>query len=307
MLHIFIVNPYAGDMSFAKSLREKVSKIPDLPYFIFNTRSAGYEREIVGKIQHFFPDEKLRFYCCGGSGTMRNMLNGFQSFDNVEIAYFPCGLTNDFLKVFGEDEKRFHDIEELIYGEILDIDYIKTNHGIALNTLSMGMDTDFNEKLKNWQILKAFGVNVPYVLAMLHSLVLTKAEKYEIQIGEDGPIKEETVTEFFFGNGHMLGGFLHFDDKADIRDGKALCRYLRDRTGFGNIPIAKALATNDQKKLGAYSQIETKFCEKLSIRRRNGAPFGLSFDGEMVYGITDCQAEVVKQGLHMVVPKGVKL
>ncbi len=307
MLHIFIVNPYAGNMDFAKSLREKLSTIPELSYFIFNTRSAGYEKEIVGKLQHFFSDEKLRFYCCGGSGTMRNMLNGFQNFDNVEIAYFPCGLTNDFLKVFGEDEKRFYDIEELIHGEILDIDYIKTNHGIALNTLSLGMDTDFNEKLKNWQLLKSFGANVPYILAMLHALVLTKSQNYEIQIGEEESRKNEAVTELFFGNGHMLGGILHFDDNADIRDGKALCRYLRSRTGLRNIPIAKALATNNQKKLASYSQIATDYCERLSIRKQDGTSFSLSFDGEMVYNIKECRAEVVRQGLHMVVPKGVKL
>lgn len=306
MLHIFIINPYAGDMTFSNKLREKISKIPDLPYFIFNTRNAGYESEIVGKIQHFFPEEQLRFYCCGGSGTMRHMLNGFESFDNVEIAFFPCGLTNDFLKVFGEEEKRFSDLEELVYGEVVDIDYIRTNHGVALNTLSFGMDTDFNEKLKNWQILKAFGGNVPYLLAMLHSLVLTKSLDYEIQI-DDTPVKDEMISEFFFGNGFMLGGFLHFDDKADIRDGMGLCRYLRERTGIRNIPVAMALALSDQKKLASYTDVETKFCEKLSIRRKDGTPFGLSFDGEMVYDITSCEAEIVKQGLHLVVPKGVRL
>ena len=306
MLHIFIINPYAGDMTFSNELREKISKIPDLPYFIFNTRNAGYVSEIVGKIQHFFPDEQLRFYCCGGSGTMRNMLNGFESFENVEIAYYPCGLTNDFLKVFGEEEKRFSDLEELVYGEVLDIDYIRTNHGVALNTLSFGMDTDFNEKLTNWRILKAFGGNVPYILAMLHSLVLTKPGDYEIQIGEE-PVKEESISEFFFGNGFMLGGFLRFDDKADIRDGKGLCRYLKERTGIRNIPVAKALALSDQKKLASYADVETKFCEKLSIRRKGGLPFGLSFDGEMVYDIISCEAEIVKQGLHLVVPKGVRL
>lgn len=306
MLHIFIINPYAGDMTFSDKLREKILKIPDLPYFIFNTRGAGYESEIVRKIQHFFPDEKLRIYCCGGSGTMRHLLNGFESFDQVEIAYFPCGLTNDFLKVFGEEEKRFTDLEELVYGEVVDVDYIRTNHGVALNTLSFGMDTDFNEKLKNWQILKAFGGSVPYLLAMLHSLLLTKSLDYVIQIGDE-PAKEEMITEFFLGNGFMLGGFLHFDNKADIQDGKGLCRYLRERTGIRNIPIAKALAVSDQKKLASYKEVETKFCEKLSIRRKNGEPFGISFDGEMVYGILSCEAEIVKRGLHLVVPKGVRL
>jgi hypothetical protein len=105
----------------------------------------------------------------------------------------------------------------------------------------------------------------------------------------------------------MLGGILHFDDSADVCDGKAMCRYLRKKTGLGNIPIAKALITNDQKKLAAHPQIATDFCSQLTIRRKDGEPFALSFDGEMVYNIEECHAQIVHQGLHMVVPKGVKL
>ena len=100
MVHIFIVNPYAGQKTFADDLRSKLEGMKGLNYFVFNTRYAGYEKEVIKKIQHIFEDEKLRFYCCGGSGTMRNMLNGFDNLENVEIAFFPCGLTNDFLKMF---------------------------------------------------------------------------------------------------------------------------------------------------------------------------------------------------------------
>ena len=113
MTHIFIINPFAGHQTFADDLRTKLAKVKNLDYFVFNTRYKGYETELVRKILHIFEGEKLRFYCCGGSGTMRNMLNGFDSLDDVEVAFFPCGLTNDFLKNFGKDESRFHNIEEL--------------------------------------------------------------------------------------------------------------------------------------------------------------------------------------------------
>ena len=88
MVHIFLINPYAGKRTFADGLRKKLKEIPDFNYFVFNIGHAGEEAELVRKIRNIFDDEKLRFYCCGGSGTMRNMLNGFDNFDNVEIAFF---------------------------------------------------------------------------------------------------------------------------------------------------------------------------------------------------------------------------
>ena len=121
MIHIFIVNPYAGEQTFADDLRAKLESIENLNYFVFNTRYAGYEKELVKKAYKIFEGEELRFYCCGGSGTMHNMLQGFDDLSKAEVAFYPCGLTNDYLKVFGKDMERFYDIEELINGEIMEI------------------------------------------------------------------------------------------------------------------------------------------------------------------------------------------
>ena len=35
----------------------------------------------------------------------------------------------------------FYDIDALIDGDVVNIDYIKTNHGVALNTFSLGLDS----------------------------------------------------------------------------------------------------------------------------------------------------------------------
>lgn len=53
------------------------------------------------------------------------------------MAFYPCGLTNDFIKCFSGKEKRFHQIEELINGDVISVDYIQTNGSVALNTLSL--------------------------------------------------------------------------------------------------------------------------------------------------------------------------
>ena len=120
MKHIFIVNPYAGSMTFANNLRQQLEKMNGFEYFLFNSRYTGNETELTRKIIDFFPQEQLRIYACGGSGTLRNVLEGVGENPNVELAFYPCGMTNDFLKCFKpEDRTRFYDIAELIGGETL--------------------------------------------------------------------------------------------------------------------------------------------------------------------------------------------
>ena len=80
MIHIFIVNSNAGNKEFANGLRVELSHIEDIEYYVFDVRYAGYEVELLHKVQHIFEDEKLRIYCCGGSGTLRNVINGIEDY-----------------------------------------------------------------------------------------------------------------------------------------------------------------------------------------------------------------------------------
>ena len=47
MKHIFIVNPYAGSMTFANNLRRQLEKIEGFEYFLFNSRYTGNETELT--------------------------------------------------------------------------------------------------------------------------------------------------------------------------------------------------------------------------------------------------------------------
>lgn len=300
MIHIFIVNPYAGQKTFADDLRQKLSEIQGLKYFVFNSRYAGYERDVVKKIQNIFQDEKLRFYCCGGSGTMRNMLNGFDDLSQAEVAFFPCGLTNDFLKVFGEEE-RFRQIEELIYGDVIAVDYIRTNHGIALNTFSVGLDSILLNKLEEYRITSVFGKQMPYVLGLAYAMFAAKPQEYEIYL--DDTKVEGIFAEIFFGNGHVLGGNLHFSEPACVNDGSGSYVIAPNWHGFGTIPVIRALSKKNFERLEKIARCGV--CEKIRIRRKDGTAFTMNFDGELVRDVSQWEAEIVKQGLHLVVPKGV--
>lgn len=301
MTHIFIINPFAGHQTFADNLRTKLSTIKNLDYFVFNTRYKGYETKLVRKILHIFEGEKLRFYCCGGSGTMRNMLNGFESLDNVEVAFFPCGLTNDFLKNFGKDAERFHNIEELINGDVIKVDYIKTNHGISLNSLSTGLDSNCLRKMDDYRFFRFIGKDLPYTLATLYSIFVSTVHEYEITLDEEA-IRGK-FAEIFIGNGCIFGGNMFFAERTCINDGKAIFRFVGNKKGFTLLP---ALLDLQNKK---YNKLEKNMlcgeCKKITIRRTSGSPFSINQDGDLIKGITVCEVEIVHQGLNLVVPKGV--
>ena len=128
--HIFIVNPNAGNFYKVEQLRTIISKLPEQDYFVFTTRGPGDETELIQQIQHYLNGYKLRIYCCGGSGTIRNVMNGIDDLSKVAIGFYPCGMTNDFMKIFGEDREKFDHIENLIEGDCVPVDYIRTNHGV---------------------------------------------------------------------------------------------------------------------------------------------------------------------------------
>lgn len=302
MTHIFIINPYSGQSSLADDLRERLSRIEGLNYYVFNTRCAGYEKDLVGKILHFFRGEKLRFYCCGGSGTMRNMLCGFDDLSDAEVAFFPCGLTNDFLKVFGAEAERFKNIEELINGDVIKVDYIKTNCGCALNTISLGLDSEMLQLMDNYRALQIFSDSLPYTVSMIHSIFLSKQHSYELEI--DDKRYSDFITEAIFGNGVFLGGNLHFSRSDNIFDGKG-----------GFFKAGKLSAVKEIKIIASLINHDLDYCskicscgefEKLRLRRTGGKSFRVNFDGDIQKVEKQLEAKIVRQGLNFVVPKGIK-
>ncbi len=303
MIHIFIINPFAGQKTFADDLRTKLDNIKGLDYFVFNTRCAGYETELVRKVQHIFEGEKLRFYCCGGSGTMRNMLNGFEDISEVEIAFYPCGLTNDFLKMFGNDIDRFHNIEELIYGEVLKVDYIKTNYGISLNSLSTGLDSNCLDHMDNLRILRLVNESLPYFFATLYSIFVADNKEYEVRL--DSEVYRGKFSEIFIGNGCVFGGNMHFADHTVINDGKALYNLTSNKRAFRMLNVLLALIGkkfDKLKKLTSYGE-----CSRIRICRTDGTPFEINQDGDLIRDVSVCEAQIVRRGLKLIVPRGVRI
>ena len=299
--HVFIVNPLAGGYVYAKDLRERLSKITDLEYFIFVSREEGGETELVRRVENFFKGLYIRIYSCGGSGTFRNVISGITDFEHVEVAFYPCGMTNDFLKCFGDDVRLFTDVDRLINGETMNVDYIKTEDGIAINTFSTGLDIAIlNPRYRRFGI---FGKNIPYLIGIIAALLSAKPVEYEVEV--DGKEYTGKYSEILLAKGMVIGGVLHIDEKARINTGKAMFLLEENRWGIMHIPVLFSSMRKDFERLR--SCVEIGDGKTMKVRRKDGKSFMMMYDGEFGIQRTEWSAEVVKEGLRFVIPDGVNV
>lgn len=141
MKHIFIINPTAGKTDsrqkiydMAESLRQKHG----LDVQCILTKKQGHATELAKKL--CATGEALRFYACGGDGTVNEVANGIIGYDNAAMTVIPVGTGNDFLKNFGDDMEKFRDAENLWDGPQFPMDAIDVNGRVALTIACSGID-----------------------------------------------------------------------------------------------------------------------------------------------------------------------
>ena len=141
MKHIFIINPTAGKTDsrqkiydMAESLRQKHG----LDVQCILTKKQGHATELAKKLCETV--EALRFYACGGDGTVNEVANGIIGYDNAAMTVIPVGTGNDFLKNFGDDMEKFRDAENLWDGPQFPMDAIDVNGRVALTIACSGID-----------------------------------------------------------------------------------------------------------------------------------------------------------------------
>ena len=141
MKHVFIINPTAGKADSRQKIYDMADALRakhDLDVQCILTKKQGHATEIARRMCD--SGEELRFYACGGDGTVNEVANGIIGYDNAAMTVIPVGTGNDFLRNFGDDLEKFRDAENLWDGPQFPIDAIDVNGRIALTIACSGID-----------------------------------------------------------------------------------------------------------------------------------------------------------------------
>lgn len=299
MRHIFILNPTAGKK------RQSLSLEPHIRSY-FEAHGGDYAIRVTtapDDARRFAKEEAesglpVRLYACGGDGTLLEVANGIDGFDNAELTVVPCGSGNDYVKSFGE-QADFTDLPRLIEGKAQTVDAIRTGDTVSLNICSLGLDAEVASKMadfKHWPLVSG---SMAYNLAVGAVLLRPIGKQLKLRLTTpDGIVEREGRYLFALAaNGQWYGGGYHGAPQAKPNDG------LLDFVLIRAVSKLKAISLIGKYKCGEH--LHWKICEFLRGSRMEvtaAKPAAVTVDGECTL-TSSVTFELLPARFRFVVPR----
>lgn len=301
MRHIFITNPAAGKKDQTLSAAGHIGRLckeMGLEYEIFVTEYPRHACEIVDRERAEHPDKVLRFYACGGDGTLNEVAGAAVQHDHTQVTHYPMGSGNDFIRMF-HDLDRFRDLKELICGDVLELDYLQTDSGVSVNIFSVGADARISAGMQKYKRLPLLSGSAAYIAAIGEHFIRGLCRPCHIEV--DGQVFDGRQTLVLAANGRFYGGGFYPAPEADPADGLMDVIIVH---GVSRLTAARVIGMYQKghsKDLPEY--ITMLRAKEMTITSVDGKPFVLNLDGE------NCTADSIRvhipaRKMHFVVPRG---
>lgn len=301
MHHHFIINPAAGQghaIDYIPKIQEYFRR-SEGPYTIYTTKGIDdltqYVRDTAAKAQ-----EELRFYACGGDGTLSEVAAAAAAYPRASVGILPAGTGNDFVRSF-EGAEQFHSIEAQVQGSPAPIDLIQVNDRYAVNMLNIGFDCEVAlaaSRLKNKPLIKG---TLAYLAGAVQQLCRPMGSM--LQLAVDG---KETLSGKYLlctiAGGRFCGGGFQSSPKARLTDSQI------DLAVVKNLPRRRFLTLLPAYRSGKYLEpcvqsglVTYRQCKTLEILA--AAPQNVCIDGE-IFPFTSLKINVHPRALRFIVPAG---
>lgn len=299
MKHIFVVNPASGRENATEFVDHSIEEFgSNLDFIMYVTKRPGDAIEYIRNYCRTHR-EPVRFYACGGDGTLNEAVNGAAEFEHAAVGCIPCGSGNDFIKYYG-DKSRFLDFEKQVSGREVPIDLIRVGGWFAINAVHFGFDSCVAELIPQLRRKKIIGGRFAYPTAVACSLV--KGRHHECRVEVDGELLNEKGVLLLctIANGKYVGGSYQCAPRSQNDDGELeVCVMLP-------MSIPRFISISKIYQQGKHLE-DPRFDPYVRYRRGKSihiqAPEGFiySMDGEIIHD-NDFFAEVVPNGTRFIVP-----
>ena len=274
--HVFVVNPIAGGKTDPEDIRRQVEDL-GVPFEIYVTKGP---RDASGFVRRRAETgEKLRFYACGGDGTLKEVAQGAAGLETVSITCYAVGSGNDFVRVWGGKEN-FLDLAALVRAEDRVIDAISVNDQICINACHFGFDSMVADTMNSVRSKKIIGGKNSYTTGVIRGL--NSGMKTRAVVTADG---EELCSDAFLLCSVCNGGY--------VGGGYRCAPYSRQDDGLLEVCLVRPVSRLKFLKLmGAYRDgrhlEDPRFRDLIIYRQsrrvevRAGEGFAVSLDGEIL-------------------------
>ncbi|MCL1930263.1 MAG: hypothetical protein FWF55_00475 [Treponema sp.] len=306
MRHLFIINPAAKKIKGkTKHVRDKISaffaKYPEIKYDVYVSQWC---RDSIMFIQDYaagVTDEIVRVHTIGGTCTFFEVVNSVVGLSNVEIASYPYGKANSFLKYFGtKNEKLFFSIKSQVFDKAVPMDVIRcgNNYGICYGIA--GIEAYASVFGEHW-IEKGMPDDISYTLGGLFMILSGKTgQNYFLEI--DGDRVEGDFASIIVANIPCYGLNMYPAIDAHPDDG------ILDVYVFKNASRMKLLMCIPDYTHGNYRKLPdlVSHYRAKKIKLSSDKVMCMGVDGEHFYG-TSIEYEIMPKAVRFVCPGEIDL
>ena len=304
MKHIFVLNPAAGTGKQTDLFEKRISELcaaRALAYEIYKTKSEKDASRFVRERCLTNQGETLRFYACGGDGTIGEVVGGAVGFDCAEVAVVPMGTGNDFVRVLGKKED-FLDVEKQLDAEAVPCDVIRIGEDkYCINMMNIGFDGEVAARASRAK--KFLPGKMAYICGVVGEFFKMSMAQFRcVMDGKD--LGDKKVLLSLYANGGFCGGGFHAAPYAELNDGKMDVCFIR--------PVPRRVFL---KLVGPYrkgTHMLTKEAEKYieyykcsDLKLTFDKPQRVCIDGE-IEEFTSLHMAVLRDAVRVVLPRGTK-
>ena len=300
MKHVFVINPAAGKENNVAEIQSMLFEYgKGYDWEIYVTRAPGDATEFVRKRAKAEKDS-IRFYACGGDGTLNEVATGALGFDNASIGVYPCGSGNDYVKHFG-GKAAFLNIPALLAAPEIPVDLMKLGKHYSINICDFGFDTAVATTMANVKRKAIIGGSNAYTTGVVWALLT--AMRSECKIWGDGELLNNgKILLCSLGCGSYVGGSFRCAPRSKCGDGLMEVCIVRPVSRFTFVRLVKKYAAGEHLDEERFKKFITyRRCKKVRIVAPPG--FKFSMDGEVI-SVGSCTIEILPSALRFALPEG---
>lgn len=241
----------------------------------------------------------------GGDGTVNEVINGIETFEDVILGYIPTGSSNDLARSLKLSKDPLSRLERILYPthfDFLDIGNIKlTNTEERKFVVSTGIGFDaavceetFRSKLK--KVLNKIGLGkLTYIIIAVKQILTSPLVDASVQADEKVMYfkKALLITSMIH---KYEGGGVKICPSADPRDGKLTVCVVH---GLSRLKALCLMPTLTIGKHTSFKGVDTFHCKQLSVQLET--PSHVHVDGEYPGLYKDLKITCSKRRLRIII------
>lgn len=304
MKHIFIINPAAGKSNFFQSIQSELERNyrGTVDYEIYRTQKPG---DATAYIKSYCAEhsEPVRFYACGGDGTLNEVANGVVGFPQASLGCYPCGSGNDFVKYYG-GKKFFMDLDAQLNATEEEIDLIRVGDKYAINAAHFGLDSCVARVMTNVRRKKIIGGKNAYTTGVVVALFTAMKNKCKVTVDGELLNPKGTILLCTVCNGQYVGGSFRCAPRSVNNDGLLEVCLVKPMSHVKFMSLIKVYTEGthlENPKLEPL--LEYRRGKQIEIEAPEGFLYAL--DGELIED-SRFTVEVAPRAIRFAVPRGAK-